>query len=154
MSRAAKRRETREGSSGSRPGRNLAPMWIMSGSVGAALLILALFARGGPADSHHPQPRVDAHASHVMPAARYERSSRVSETYAMAAQIPAVLDGIYCYCFCHNTFGHYSLLDCFLDDHAATCDVCMKEAVLAYEMTQRGDALDAIRQEVDRRYRT
>jgi len=127
----------------------------MSASVIAALLVVGVIAqRGEESASHHPMPRVDAHASHVMPAARYATSPRAAETYAMAAEIPAVLDGIYCYCFCNQTFGHYSLLDCFRDDHGAGCDVCMDEAVIAYEMTKQGDSLGEIRTVVDQRYRT
>lgn len=153
MSRAARRRESRSGQAG-RVVRSRTPLWIMGGSVGATLLVLAVLSQRGAERSHHPTPRVDAHSSHVMSAGRYEQSPHVEETYAMAAEIPAVLDGLYCYCFCGSTFGHYSLLDCFKNDHAATCGVCLDEAVLAFEMTQRGGSLDDIRQEVDRRYRT
>jgi hypothetical protein len=151
MSRAARRRAGRRGE---RRSFNKAPLWIMTGSVAAGLLVVALVAgpRGG--GSHHPMPRMDAHSMHVMPAARYATMPGVAEVYEWAAEIPGVLDGIYCYCECLTNFGHYSLLDCFIDDHAAACDICLREAILAYEMTGRGDALDAIRQEVDRRYRT
>lgn len=104
--------------------------------------------------SHHPMPRIDAHTMHVMPAARYASNPGIADVYEMAAEIPAVLDGVYCYCFCHNTFGHYSLLDCFMDDHAADCDICLREAIMAYQMNQQGSSLDQIRQSVDQQYRT
>lgn len=155
MSRAARRRDGRKGSSGrGRSSGNKAPIWIMSGSVVAALVVVALVA--GPRDAlgHHPMPRIDAHAMHVMPAARYASSPGVAEVYEMAAEMPEMLDGVFCYCFCHNTFGHYSLLTCFMEDHGAACNICLEEAVLTYEMTNRGESLDAIREEVDRRYRT
>lgn len=155
MSRAARRREARKRPANpGRSRRSKAPLWIMSGSIGAALLVLAIIAprRSGP--GHHPMPRVDAPAAHVMPAARYSQTPRVAETYAMAAEIPAVLDGMYCYCLCATTFGHYSLLECFQGDHAAGCDICLNEAVIAYQMTKRGDSLDDIRQAVDQQYRT
>jgi hypothetical protein len=130
----------------------------MSGSVVAALIVVALVAgpRGDDMSgmSHHPMPRVDAQAMPLMPAARYASSPGVAEVYEWATHIPEVLDGIYCYCLCHDTFGHYSLLDCFMNDHGAGCDICLREAVLAYEMTIQGGTLDQIRQEVDRRYRT
>ncbi len=90
----------------------------------------------------------------LMPAARYAGSPRVAETYELAAEIPAVLDGVYCFCLCHQNFGHYSLLDCFTSDHGAGCNICLDEAVLAYQMTQDGGSLDDIRREVDRRYRS
>jgi len=133
---------------------NKAPIWIMSGSLVAALLVVALVTGPRSALAHHPTPRIDAHAMHVMPAARYASSPGVGEVYEMAAEMPEMLDGVYCYCFCHDNFGHYSLLDCFLEDHGAGCNICMEEAVLTYQMTQQGSSLDDIRREVDRRYRT
>ncbi|HSH74183.1 MAG TPA: CYCXC family (seleno)protein [Longimicrobiales bacterium] len=155
MSRASRRRAGRGGQRVGSRGSNRAPLWIMSGSVLAALLVLAAVTqRGREPASHHPTPRLDAHAAHVMPAARYAQSPGVQEVYEMAAEIPAVLDGLYCYCFCNQTFGHYSLLDCFRDDHGAGCDVCLNEAVIAYEMTKQGSSLEDIRQAVDGRYRT
>lgn len=155
MSRAARRREERTGGPVRRPGGGKrAPFFIMGGSLVAALLVLAIVTqRGQVEESHHPTPRVAAHASHVMPAARYASNPEVAETYGMAAEIVAVLDGLYCYCLCRETFTHYSLLDCFKNDHAAGCDVCLDEAILAYEMTEQGRSLDDVRQEIDARYR-
>lgn len=156
MSRASRRREARSGGSSRKKGpRNRAPIWIMSGSVLAALLVLGIISqRGGGGMSHHPTPRVNATELAVMPAARYASSPRVAQTYTMAAQIPQMLDGVFCYCMCAQTFGHYSLLDCFREDHAADCDVCLNEAMIAYQMTQDGASLDDIRQAVDQQYRT
>ena len=98
-------------------------------------------------------PRVDVQSMAVMPAARYASNPGVAEVYQWASEIPAVLDGMYCYCECLTNFAHYSLLDCFMDDHAAACDICLREAVTAYQMTNQGQSLDAIRQEIDRQYR-
>ena len=156
MSRASRRREERvTGPVRAAVGRNRAPFYIMGGSLVAALLVLAIVTQRGQEDaSHHPTPRIDAHASHVMPATRYASSSAVAEAYTMAAEVVSVLDGLYCYCLCRETFTHYSLLDCFKDDHAAGCDVCMDEAILAYEMTQQGRSLDEIRTAIDAQYRT
>lgn len=155
MSRAARRRDERRGSGRSRGKFNKAPIWIMSGSVLAGLLVVALIAgpRGG-SSGHHPTPRVDVHTMHTMPAARYASYPGVGEVYEMAAAIPEVLDGIFCYCYCHDNFGHYSLLDCFMDDHGAGCDVCLQEAMMAYQMTQQGSSLDQIRQSVDQQFQT
>ena len=156
MSRASRRRDERtSGPVRQAGGRNRAPFYIMGGSLVAALLVLAIVTqRGGQEASHHPTPRIDAHASHVMPATRYASTPQVAETYTMAAEIVSVLDGLYCYCLCRETFTHYSLLDCFKDDHAAGCDVCMDEAILAHEMTQQGRSLDDIRTAIDAQYRT
>lgn len=155
MSRAARRRAGRGGKRGSRGSFNKAPIWIMSGSILAAVLVVAVVAGPrGNGMSHHPTPRVEAMSSQVMPAARYASTPGVAEVYEYAAAIPEVLDGMFCYCECLRNFNHYSLLECFMNDHAAACDICLREAILAYQMTSQGDQLDAIREEVDRRYRT
>lgn len=155
MSRAARRRAGRRGGSRGARGFDKTPIWIMSGSIVAALLVVALVAGPrGDSTSHHPMPRIDAHTMGVMPAARYAGSPGVADVYEMAAEIPAVLDGIFCYCQCLTNFGHYSLLECFINDHAAACDICMREAILAYQMTSQGQSLDQIRQAVDQQYRT
>jgi len=158
MSRASRRRAGR----GSRHGKssfNKTPIWIMSGSVVAALIVVALVAgpRSGGGHGgmdHHPMPRIDAAAQPLMPAARYASMPGVAEVYEYAAEIPGVLDGIFCYCDCLRNFNHYSLLECYMDDHGAGCDVCLREAIIAYQMTEQGQSLDEIRAEIDRRYRT
>ncbi|MGH9520962.1 MAG: CYCXC family (seleno)protein [Terriglobales bacterium] len=55
--------------------------------------------------------------------------------YEIAAKIPGVLNQMPCYCYCER-MGHKSLHSCFEGDHAAHCDVCMKEAVYAYQQTK------------------
>jgi hypothetical protein len=120
--------------------------------VGLAVLAVAVvFFISRPA-SAHPQPRPDVAADHVMEHSHFAGYPRVQETYRMAAAIPHVLDGLYCHCDCANHSGHYSLLDCFRDQHGAGCDICLTEAQLAYRMTQEGRSLDEIRAEVDRLY--
>lgn len=44
---------------------------------------------------------------------------RVRKAYQAAKEIPWVLDSIYCYCFCEESFQHKSLLSCYVDRHAA-----------------------------------
>ncbi len=154
MSRAENRRRERNSNSGGhgRPSRSRHPVWILGTSVGAAVLVLAVWSQVGRSDVLHPAPRQTEIASHVMPDARYADYPRVRQAYQMAAAVPAILDGLYCYCHCSEHSGHYSLLDCFASDHAARCDVCMSEAVIAHEMTRAGASLKAIRAEVDRTY--
>lgn len=69
----------------------------------------------------------------------------VADIYRMAAEIPEVLDGIYCYCDCHMNMQHRSLVDCFRSDHAGKCDVCLNEAKIACQMHKEGKSLDEIR---------
>jgi hypothetical protein len=72
--------------------------------------------------------------------------------YRQVAEIPQVIDGLYCYCDCRYHADHYSLFDCFRDDHGAACDICLVQAELAYRMTQEGRTLQEIRATTDRLY--
>lgn len=47
-------------------------------------------------------------------------SGKVRRAYAIARDIPQVLDQLYCYCRCRENFGHKSLLTCYVDKHAST----------------------------------
>lgn len=100
----------------------------------------------------HPEPRAGVTAASVAPASRYAGHPRTAEAYREAAQVPEILDGLYCYCRCREHSGHYSLLDCFSNDHAARCDICMSEAALAYTMARQGKSLNQIRHAIDQLY--
>jgi hypothetical protein len=76
----------------------------------------------------------------------------VAGIYAQAEEVKDVLDGVYCHCMCSEHSGHYSLLDCFKDDHAARCDICLSEAALAHKMHGEGASLQQIRDAVDGLY--
>jgi hypothetical protein len=65
--------------------------------------------------------------------------------YSLAAKIRPVLYQQPCYCYCDRHEGHKSLLDCFVSTHGAECDICQKEAVLAYQLTQKGKTPAQIR---------
>jgi hypothetical protein len=88
----------------------------------------------------------------IVPANNY--TGRAAATYRYAAEIPQVIDSLYCYCQCKENpmFHHKTLLTCFTDDHAADCDICMKEAEMAYEMTKQGKTPKEIQAAVDQYY--
>lgn len=65
--------------------------------------------------------------------------------YALAAKIRPVLYQQPCYCYCDRHAGHKSLLDCFVSTHGSECDICQKEAVLSYQLTQKGKTPEQIR---------
>ena len=65
--------------------------------------------------------------------------------YALAAKIKPVLYQQPCYCYCDRHVGHKSLLDCYTSAHGSECDICQKEAVLAYQQTQKGKTPSQIR---------
>jgi len=79
-------------------------------------------------------------------------TGRVAKAYRIAREIPEVLDSLYCYCECKKNFGHKSLLTCYVDKHGAYCDVCIEEAIMAYDMYQSGKDILTIRRAVDRRF--
>lgn len=120
-------------------------------AMGAVVLVLGL-ATTRTANAHHPAPRDGITSIAVSPSARYAAMPAVAAVYDMAAQIPEVLDGLYCHCDCSMHSGHRSLLTCFQDDHGAGCDVCLGEAELAFRMRGEGRALKEIRAAVDELY--
>ncbi|HHL39131.1 MAG TPA: hypothetical protein ENJ37_01355 [Deltaproteobacteria bacterium] len=79
-------------------------------------------------------------------------TGKAARAYQIAKEIPDVLDSIYCYCDCKPNFGHKSLLTCYVDQHAMHCDVCMNEALMAYDMYKQGMDVVEIRAEIDRRF--
>lgn len=126
-------------------------VWAGGLVVLVALLLLPTLTSG---TTDHPAPREHVGHEHVAPAERYAAYPRVAQVYEMVARTPHVVDGIYCYCHCSEHSGHYSLLDCFHDDHAAGCDICLSEAAMAHEMHNDGASLDEIRAAIDRLYQT
>jgi hypothetical protein len=121
-------------------------------ALGVMVLGLGLMATRS-ANGHHPAPRQGLTAADVVPAERYAAYPRIAEVYQMVAEIPDVIDGIYCHCDCSIHSDHRSLLTCFQDDHGAACDVCLTEAALAFRMVGEGRSLKEIRKAVDNLYR-
>lgn len=81
----------------------------------------------------------DAHPLPVtLPPSEFQNAG-IANAYAIAKEIPEVLAQQPCLCGCDNSSDdHRSLLDCYIDQHAATCMVCMKEAVFAKQQTEAG----------------
>jgi hypothetical protein len=65
--------------------------------------------------------------------------------YTLAAKIKPVLYQQPCYCYCDRNAGHKSLLDCYASAHGSQCDICQREAILAYQQTQKGKTPAQIR---------
>jgi hypothetical protein len=60
--------------------------------------------------------------------------AKTRAAYQAAKDIPQTLAQLPCYCYCDRGMGHKSLHSCFEDDHAAHCDVCVNEALMAYRL--------------------
>lgn len=59
------------------------------------------------------------------------------DAYRAVRQIPVTIAQLPCYCHCDEGFGHKSLYSCFEDEHAAHCDVCVREALLALSLEKQ-----------------
>lgn len=59
---------------------------------------------------------------------------KTREAYQAAKNIPQTLAQLPCYCHCDRGMGHKSLHSCFEDDHAAHCDLCVNEALMAFRL--------------------
>jgi hypothetical protein len=123
--------------------------WLIAAVAAVALLALFVTSRAG---AGHPDPRPGITAEKVIPLATLPRTAGSVESYAAARAVPQVLDGLFCYCDCARHSGHRSLLTCFESEHGGYCDICMGEAVLAQQMTVRGESLDAIRRAIDQQF--
>lgn len=88
----------------------------------------------------------------LQPPSKYE--GRAAAAYRIAAEIPGVLDQLYCYCKCKENprFLHKTLLTCYTDDHAANCGSCMQEAEMASQMTKEGKSPAEIQAAIDKYY--
>ncbi|MPW18963.1 hypothetical protein GCT13_19180 [Paraburkholderia sp. CNPSo 3157] len=80
-----------------------------------------------------PNGRSDA--SHVLNPGQFTDKD-VRHAYSVATRIPAVLNKLYCWCGCENRGIHRSNLQCFEDQMAVTCEVCLGTAEIAWQMTQ------------------
>jgi hypothetical protein len=111
----------------------------------------------GAASKSSPKPDPDVPAYHAsqprgpLPETLDPNLFSDAETqnlYALAAKEKSVLYQLPCYCRCDKEVGHKSLLDCYVDYHAAHCVLCKKEAAFAYTETQAGKTAAQIRKEI------
>jgi hypothetical protein len=77
---------------------------------------------------------------------------KTRQAYQAAKDIPQTLAQLPCYCYCDRGMGHKSLHSCFQDDHAAHCDVCVNEALMAYQMQKQGRTPAQIREQIIAKY--
>jgi len=87
----------------------------------------------------HSAERIPAHyevppvsLGPTLPPERFIGPTR--DAYRVAREIPQILAQLPCYCHCDQSVGHKSLHSCFEDEHAASCAVCVGEALTAYKL--------------------
>ena len=125
---------------------------MLYGFSGVCLLVVGLIVFVQRSDaSVHPDPRKNAEELMTVHPDQFAASPEIRETYKWAARVKSTLDGLFCYCHCKGA-GHYSLLDCFRDDHGAGCDICLESARVAYGMANEGKSLEEIRLVLDQMY--
>lgn len=79
-------------------------------------------------------------------------TGRVAEAYRIAAEIPKVLDSLFCYCYCKKNHNHKTLLTCYTTKHGSKCDICLNEVFYAYDLYNQGKTLDEIVIAVDKKF--
>jgi hypothetical protein len=125
---------------------------LLYGLSGLFLLIAAIVTIASRANAGvHPDPRSDAEQLATAPPELFNAYPEIKETYKLAAHVKSTLDGLFCYCHCKGA-GHYSLLDCFRDEHGAGCDICLESARVAYRMANEGKPLGEIRATIDQMF--
>jgi hypothetical protein len=80
----------------------------------------------------------------------------VKPSYEAARQYPATLDRLHCFCECQEsmTHRHKTLLTCFTTNHAAGCGICIREALLAKELKDKGMPDDQVENTVESIFKT
>ncbi|HKG48171.1 MAG TPA: CYCXC family (seleno)protein [Pyrinomonadaceae bacterium] len=75
------------------------------------------------------------------------------DAYRAVREIPVTIAQLPCYCHCDQGFGHKSLYSCYEDDHASHCDVCVREALLAFKLEKEQKMTPAqIRETIVKQY--
>ena len=80
----------------------------------------------------------------------------VVPAYEAARKYPATLDRLHCFCECQESmaYRHKTLLTCFTSTHAAGCGVCLREALMAAELKEKGLPDDQIENTVESVFKT
>ena len=79
-------------------------------------------------------------------------TGKVAEAYRIAAEIPKVIDSLFCYCYCKKNHNHKTLLTCYTNKHGSKCDICLNEVFYAYDLYNQGKTLDEIVIAVDKKF--
>ena len=96
---------------------------------------------------HHSPPQ--GHEADVLKDLKeFSSDPKMGLIYNRANQARKVLYQLPCFCKCSRYIGHTSLLSCYREKHATTCDVCQKEAIFAYEQSKKGQSVEQIRQDI------
>ena len=133
--------------------------WIVGGILvlGISLMYVPLMlqrpAQDSPQSSAVPPFHTAAEAASPLPPilspSLFQQQQEIQRAYQAAQQIPEVLAQMPCYCHC-DRIGHRSLHQCYTTDHAASCQICITEALLAQKLHKAGRSIDEIRKAIIR----
>lgn len=130
--------------------KNLTLMFVMIALfIGSGLSYAIIMGRTGNIND-------DLQPSVPLPDFAYKNQKTLA-TYAIATNIPEVLEKIPCYCGC-GMIGHKNLRNCYINDdgsfadHAVYCDMCMDEALDVNEWYQQDLPIKEIRSRIDAKY--
>lgn len=123
-------------------------------TAAVAALVLPRVARAAVRGGPHPEPRAGITAAKVATDVQLAEKPDAKPVFALAREIPQVLDGIRCQCGCTDGKAYYSLLSCFEapDMMAADCQVCQAQARLAHRLHTAGKTLPQVRAGIDARF--
>jgi hypothetical protein len=79
-------------------------------------------------------------------------TGEAAEAYRVAREHPEVLERVACYCGCYTSDGHQNSLDCFQDRHAESRPMCLRIAIRAGQLAERGYAAEDIQRRIDREF--
>ncbi|HEY9733274.1 MAG TPA: CYCXC family (seleno)protein [Drouetiella sp.] len=126
------------------------------GGLAAALALGCVFAWSQWSEITQTQasetrtPQLANGSKTVLPAGKFFGQAAVG--YQAAQTCPEVIAKLFCYCGCDMTDKHSSLLDCFVTEHGADCQICTDEAVIAAQMKKDGKSIAEIQKAVDDKY--
>jgi hypothetical protein len=95
---------------------------------------------------HNAPPQ--GHEGDALDVKQFANDPKMRTVYGRADEARNVLYQLPCYCKCTRYLKHTSLLSCYREKHATTCDICQKEAIFAYEKAKKGESVAQIREEV------
>jgi hypothetical protein len=80
----------------------------------------------------------------------------VVPAYEAALKYPQTLDRLHCFCECQESMihRHKTLLTCFTTNHAAGCGICLREALMAAQLKEKGVPDDQIENTVESVFKT
>ena len=134
-------------------------MSLMQKLVVTAVLLCAAIALA--AAPRHAAPKTLAQSQEPMPAFHEQApkgqlpptvnplsfpDTLVQNAYIVAARVKKTLYQEPCYCHCDQSQGHGSLLDCFVSQHGAGCNICMAEDFYTYEQLKKDKTAAQIRE--------